>query len=438
MLKKFKMVDLIAKKRNGEAHTEEEIKFICEGIKNDTIPDYQVSAWLMAVYLKGMTFDESAILTDAVAHSGDILDLSGLGEYVVDKHSTGGVGDKATLVLIPLLAAAGIPVAKLSGRGLGHTGGTIDKLESIPGFKTSLELDEFIEEAKKTGAAIASQTAKLTPVDGKLYALRDVTATVESIPLIAASVVSKKIAAGANVIVLDVKCGSGAFMKDLNAAEDLSRTMVEIGKRLDKKITAVITSMEQPLGNAVGNSVEVIESIETLQNKGPEDLKELCLVLGAISLAHANKVSSIEEGRNVLKECFANGSAYEKFKEIVKAQGGSLEAIEDVTKLPTSKYVYELKSDKDGYINRLDALTIAQACKLLGAGREKKEDAIDYSVGIVLSKKIADKVNSGDTLAKIYANSEELAQKAVETAQQAFGFSSEPVEAPPLIYEIIE
>lgn len=438
MLKKFKMADLIAKKRNGEAHSDEEIRFICDGVKDGSIPDYQIAAWLMAVCFQGMTFDESAILTDEVAKSGDILDLSELGEYVSDKHSTGGVGDKATIALIPLLAATGMPVAKLSGRGLGHTGGTIDKLESIPGLKTALELDEFINEVKKTGAAIASQTAKLTPVDGKLYALRDVTSTVESIPLIAASVVSKKIAAGANVIVLDVKCGSGAFMKDLSHAEDLSRTMVEIGKRLNKKITAVVTSMDQPLGLAVGNSVEIKESIATLRNEGPDDLRELCLCLGAITLVNSKMAPTHEEARKMLEQHLEDGTALQKFRDIVIAQGGDVSVIDNPDKLPTAKFIYELKADKEGYISKLDALTIAKACKMLGAGREKKEDNIDYAVGVVLANKIGDKVSKGDKLLEVHANSEELGQKALEFAASAYEFSTEKIEKPTLIYEIIE
>lgn len=437
-INKFKMVDLIAKKKNGEAHTPEEIHFIIDGIKNNTIPDYQLSAWLMAICLKGMTFDESSVLTLEMANSGDVLDLSSLGEYVVDKHSTGGVGDKTTLILIPLLAAAGLPVAKLSGRGLGHTGGTIDKLESIPGFKTSLELDEFLNLVKTTGAAIASQTAHLAPADGRLYALRDVTATIDSIPLIAASVMSKKIAAGANVIVLDVKCGNGAFVKKPEDAQKLSETMVEIGKRLNKSVTCVITSMEQPLGNAVGNSIEVIESIQTLKNNGPEDLKELCLYLGAIALVKSNKAKNINAAKDILNKLLENDSAYSKFKEIVEAQDGDIIVIDNPEKLPTAKYIVEYKSDKNCYIEGLDALTIAKACKILGAGREKKGDKIDYSVGIIVNKKIGNKVHSGEVLAQIHTNSEDLGQYALNLVKQAYNFSDTMPETPRLIYEIIE
>ncbi|EKE03429.1 MAG: hypothetical protein ACD_20C00203G0002 [uncultured bacterium] len=438
VINKFRMVDLIAKKKNGEAHSKEEIQYIINGVTNNTIPDYQLSAWLMAVCLQGMTFDESAILTLEMANSGDILDLSALGEYVIDKHSTGGVGDKTTLILIPLLAAAGLPVAKLSGRGLGHSGGTIDKLESIPNFKTSLELDEFLDQVKSTGAAIASQTAHLAPADGRLYALRDVTATIDSIPLIAASVMSKKIAAGANVIVLDVKCGKGAFIKTPEDAQKLSETMVEIGKRLNKSVTCVVTSMEQPLGNTVGNSLEVLESIQTLKNEGPEDLKELCLYLGAIALVKSHKASDINSAKDILNKHLTDGSAYNKFKELVKAQNGDTSAIDNPEKLPTAKYIIEYKSDKNCYIAELDALIIAKGCKILGAGRERKEDSIDHAVGIVVNKKIADKVNSGETLAQIHTNNEELGQQALDIIKKAYKFSDTQPDQPKLIYEIIE
>ena len=432
----FKMADIISKKRDNLPHTKDEINYIINGITTGQIPDYQISSWLMAVYLNGMTIDESAFLTESMAKSGDILDLSDIGEYIVDKHSTGGVGDKATLVLIPLLASAGLNVAKLSGRGLGHTGGTIDKLESIPGFITSLEMDTFLKLVKNIGAAIASQTHHLAPADGKIYALRDVTSTVESIPLIAASVLSKKIASGANIIILDIKCGSGAFMKTLEKADELSSTMVEIGKRLDKSITAVITSMDQPLGNTVGNSIEVIESINTLKNNGPEDLKELCLYLGAISLLKAGLADNIEDGKNILNKHLEDGSAFKKFREIVIMQGGNVDFIDNPDKLYSAKYIMEVKSDVDGYVSKLDSLKIAHACKLLGAGRTKKEDKIDHAVGISLNKKIGHAVNKGEVLAKIHANSLELADKAVEMVKEAYEFSKHAPEIPKLIYKL--
>lgn len=433
----MRMVDIIASKKSGNTHSKAEIDYIIKGITEGSIPDYQISAWLMAVCFKGMNTDETAILTDAMAHSGAVLDLSSIGNFVTDKHSTGGVGDKTTLILIPLLAAAGLPVAKLSGRGLGHTGGTIDKLESIPGFKTSLELDEFLSQVKNIGAAIASQTANLAPADGKLYALRDVTSTIESIPLIAGSVVSKKIAAGANVIVLDVKCGKGAFVKTLDEAKELSNTMVEIGKRLNKSISVIISSMEQPLGNAIGNSLEVIESIQTLKNQGPEDLTELTLLLGAVSLVKSNMAQNIDEAKELLRKHLEDGSAYNKFKEIVATQGGNVDTIDSIENLPTAKYIVEVKSDTSGYVEELDALSIAKSCKLLGAGRDKKEDKIDHSVGIVLNKKVGDEVEICDLLACIYTNSFDLANEAVELVKKAYSFSETKPEKPNLVYEII-
>ena len=435
---KMRMVDIIAKKKSGNVNTQEEIDFITKGILNGTVPDYQLSAWLMAVCLKGMDFDESYMLTQSVVNSGEIMDLSSLGDIIVDKHSTGGVGDKTTLVLAALLAAAGIPVAKLSGRGLGFTGGTIDKLESIKGFKAELSNDEFINQVKNVGAAIVSQTANLTPADKKMYELRDVTATIDSIPLIAASVVSKKFAAGSNVIVLDVKCGSGAFMKTLEEAEALSVTMTEIGKRAGKPVICVITSMAQPLGNTVGNGIEVYESIKTLQNEGPEDLNDLCLYLGAISLVKAGKVKTIEEGKELLSQKLKDGSAFAKFKEMIKAQHGDVEYLENPDKLIRTKFEYELISESSGYVAKLDALTVAKASKALGTGREKKEDSIDYTAGIRLYKKIGDNVNKGESLAKIYANSEQSGQIAKEFLNQAYEISSEKPQIPELIIKVIE
>jgi len=434
----MRMSDIIAVKKSGKANTQEEINFITKGILDGTVPDYQLSAWLMAVCLQGMDFDESYMLTQAVVNSGDIIDLSSLGDIIVDKHSTGGVGDKTTLILAALLAAAGIPVAKLSGKGLGFTGGTIDKLESIKGFRAALSNEEFIEQVKNVGAAIVSQTSNLTPADKKMYELRDVTSTIESIPLIAASVVSKKFAAGSNVIVLDVKCGSGAFMKTLKEAEELSVTMTEIGKRAGKPIICVITSMEQPLGNTVGNGIEVYESIETLQNKGPDDLNELCLYLGAISLIKAGKVKTMEEGKELLTQKLKDGSAFEKFKQIIKAQSGDLEYLENPEKLIQTKFEYELISENEGYVNKLDALTVAKASKALGTGRDKKEDTIDYTAGLRLYKKIGDKVNKGEPLAKIYANSEISGQNSKEILNQAYELSIEKPQTPQLIIKVIE
>ena len=433
----MRMVDIISKKKTGQIHSEEEINFLIKGMLDGSIPDYQLSAWLMSVCLKGMTFDESAMLTQAMAESGDMLDLSELGDCIIDKHSTGGVGDKATLILAPLLAVAGFPVAKFSGRGLGFTGGTVDKLDAIPGFKTSLSNDEFFARVKDIGVAIACQTGNFTPADKKLYELRDVTATIDSIPLIASSVMSKKLAAGANAIVLDVKCGSGAFMNTLDEARELSKTMVEIGKRSGRLMSAVITSMDQPLGNTIGNGIEVFESIQTLKNEGPEDLTELCLCLGAIGLVTARKTKTIEEGKKHLSKFLENGQAYEKFLEMVKSQGGNPEYIENPEKLYETEFAFNLESEEAGYVEKLDALTIARASKILGTGRDKKEDSINYNAGIFLNKKIGDKVSKGEVLAKIFANSVEEGQKSREMLAKAFKLSENPVEPPALMLDII-
>ncbi len=438
MSKRLRMVDIIAHKKDGKEHLEEEIKFLVDGVKNKTIPDYQLSAWLMAVNIQGMSKKESAILTHEIAKSGEILDLSAIGDYIIDKHSTGGVGDKTTIILIPLLAAAGVPVAKLSGRGLGHTGGTIDKLESIPGFNTALNIDDFITTVKTHKCAIASQTSNLAPVDGILYALRDVTATVASIPLIASSVISKKIASGANVIVLDVKCGNGAFMKSVDDARVLSQTMVDIGQYLNRSIVSVITGMEQPLGNAVGNNLEVIESIETLKNKGPKDLTELCLYLGAISLVKANKVTTIREGKDVLAELLNNGKAFEQFKVMVKNQGGDVSYIDNPDKFPASKYKLKLNASKNGFIQEINAMEVGKLCKILGAGRETKEDPIDHAVGIVLNKKIGDEVEVNDLIATIHANAKEEGEATLELFSQSVIYSEFKITAPELIIDTID
>ncbi|OGI01165.1 MAG: pyrimidine-nucleoside phosphorylase [Candidatus Melainabacteria bacterium GWF2_37_15] len=434
----MRMVDLINKKKCGEAHTQEEISFLINGMLDGTIPDYQLSAWLMSVCFQGMTFDESAILTMEMAKSGDMLDLSCLGDCIIDKHSTGGVGDKTTLIVVPLLAAAGCPVAKFSGRGLGFTGGTIDKLEAIPGFRTALSTEEFLSQIKNIGAAIASQTANFTPADKKMYELRDVTATVNSIPLIASSVVSKKIAAGANVIVLDVKCGSGAFMKTADEARELAKTMVEIGKRAGKTMCAVITSMDQPLGNTIGNGIEVAECVQVLKNEGPQDLKELCLYLSAMGLVKAKKARNINEGKNYLEKFLQNGKAYEKFVEIVKYQGGDVEYIENPQRLSETQFAFEVVAEEAGYVQSLDALTAAKAAKMLGTGRDKKDDPIDYRAGVLLNKKIGDKVYKGDILAKIFANSIEQGNKSREILVQAFKLSKNPTEPTPLVVDVIE
>jgi len=427
----MKITEIINNKKLGKIHTKAEIDFLINGVLDGSIADYQTSAWLMAVYFQGLNIEETAFLTEAMAKSGDMLDLSELGEFTVDKHSTGGVGDKITLILIPLLAQAGLPVAKLSGRSLGHTGGTIDKLESIEGFDTSLPIDDFLAQVKNIGVAIAGQTLKFAPADGKLYALRDVTATVDSMGLIASSVVSKKIAAGANIIVLDVKYGSGAFIKTKELAEELSFMMSQIAAKLGRKLICAITSMEEPLGQAIGNSLEVQEAIDVLQNAGPSDTRELTLKLGAIALVEAKKATTTDEAEKILEKLLADGSAYSKFEELIKAQGGNLNK-----GLPRAKYQIKVKATKSGFIKTADALTLAKAAKLLGAGRDKKGDLIDYSVGIVLNKKIGDAVQTDELLATLHANSQEI-DEVTNMVQDAYKISDSAVTKEPLIYKIV-
>ncbi len=435
----MRVIDIIEAKKQGREHTKEEIDFLIDSLMDGTAADYQVSAWLMAVYFQGMTDDETAYLTDAMVRSGEVINLGELAGSVIDKHSTGGVGDKVTITLIPLLAACGVPVAKLSGKGLGHTGGTIDKLESIPGFNTALSIPDMIAQVKKIGVAIGAQTQKLTPADGKLYALRDVTATVDSRPLIASSVVSKKIASGADNIILDVKYGAGAFMKTPDDAVKLSEIMVKIGKKLNKNITAVITSMDEPLGRAVGNSVEIIEAIEFLKgNITDGDIAELTYDFAALSLVQLGKYPDTESAKKFIKEVISSDKALEKFRELIVTQGGDAGIIDDYTKFPPVKYTYELKADKDGYVQHIDALKIAYGCKLLGAGREKKTDEIDYGVGIFLNKKTGETVKAGDTLCTIYSNDEAKTQSAVKYCKEGILLSDTKPVVHDLIYKIIK
>jgi len=434
----MRVVDLIDKKKKKCAHSKEEIDFLINSMMNGTASDYQISAWLMAVYFCGMSDDETAFLTEAFINSGDTIDLKELAKGVVDKHSTGGVGDKVTLTLIPLLAACGVPIAKLSGKGLGHTGGTIDKLESMPDFSCNLTIEQIIEQVRQIGVAIASQTSKLTPADGKIYALRDVTATVDSFPLIASSVVSKKVASGADNIILDVKYGSGAFVKTPEEAVKLSNLMVGVGKKLNKSIIAVVTSMEEPLGRAIGNSIEVIESIEFLKGNTQGDLTDLTYEFGAIALLQVGKFDNIEKAKEYLKSVVKSGKALEKFKELISAQGADSEIVNDYNKFAQSKYKVEIQSTKEGYVSKIDAYKIAYACKLLGAGREKKTDDIDYSVGIYLNKKHCEFCKEGEVLYTIYSNDEEKTQKAKDLCDDAFEFSSEPPAKCDLIYKIIK
>lgn len=400
----MRMVDLIEKKRDGKELTTEEISFIIEGFTKDEIPDYQMSAFAMAVFFQDMTERERADLTMAMVHSGDTMDLSSIEGIKVDKHSTGGVGDTTTLVLAPLVAALGIPVAKMSGRGLGHTGGTIDKLDSIQGFHVEISKEEFIGLVNKAKIAVVGQTGNLTPADKKLYALRDVTATVNSIPLIASSIMSKKIAAGSDAIVLDVKTGAGAFMKTLGDAKKLAHAMVSIGNHVGRKTMAVISDMSQPLGFAIGNALEVKEAIDTLQGKGPKDLEELCLALGRQMVYLANKADSLEEAEKMLKEVIRNGKALAKFKEFIANQGGDASIVDHTEKLPQAAYLIEVPAKKTGVVAEIVADAIGTAAMLLGAGRATKESKIDLAVGLRLNKKVGDQVKIGEPLVTIHSN----------------------------------
>lgn len=413
----MRIYDLILKKRNGGVLTKEEIKFLIDGFTKGQVTDYQMSAFLMAVYFREMTAEEATDLTMAMVESGDRVDLSGISGFKVDKHSTGGVGDTTTLVLAPLVAASGGKVAKMTGRGLGHTGGTVDKLESIPGFKTSLTKEQFIENVNKIGLALMGQTAELAPADKVIYALRDVTATVDSIPLIAGSIMSKKLAAGSDGIVLDVKTGSGAFMEKHEDAVKLAKTMVDIGEGAGKKMVALITSMDQPLGYAVGNSIEVKEAIDTLKGNGPSDLTDLCLELGSNMLLISGLAKSVDEGKKKLKQSIAGGQAIKKFKEFVHAQGGDPSVADNPSILTQCKKVVEVKSSGSGVVQKINALEVGVASQILGAGRQKKDDVLDLSVGIYLKKKVGDRVEKDETLAVFHTDGDE---GKIRPAQEKF------------------
>ncbi|MGN0166845.1 MAG: pyrimidine-nucleoside phosphorylase [Acetatifactor sp.] len=408
----MRMYDIIMKKRNGGELTKEEIDFFIEGYTKGEIPDYQVSALMMAIYFRKMTEAETLALTMAMANSGEMLDLSAIRGVKVDKHSTGGVGDKTSLALTPMVAACGIPVAKMSGRGLGHTGGTIDKLESFPGFTTALTTEQFIENVNRIGIAIMGQTADLAPADKKLYALRDVTATVDNMSLIASSIMSKKLAAGADAIVLDVKTGSGAFMKEEADARALAEEMVKIGKNAGRKTIAVISDMDQPLGFAVGNALEVREAIDTLNGKGPADFMELCLTLGAQMLIAGGKAKDKEEAEEKLRQVIRDGSALKKLAEFVEAQGGDAGAVYEPERLPAADIQKPVLSPKEGYVSRIECDEVGICSLLLGGGRETKESEIDLSVGLVLQKKVGDYVKAGEPLAILYANNAGRAEEA--------------------------
>lgn len=433
----MRMYDIIMKKRNGGTLSKEEIEFFIGGYTAAEIPDYQVSALMMAIYFQGMNEEETLNLTLAMAHSGDLLDLSAITGIKVDKHSTGGVGDKTSLALTPMVAACGIPVAKMSGRGLGHTGGTIDKLESFNGFSTGLTKEQFIKNVNEIGIAIMGQTADLAPADKKLYALRDVTATVDNMSLIASSIMSKKLAAGADAIVLDVKTGSGAFMKAEEDALLLAEEMVRIGKQAGRKTIAVVSDMDQPLGFAVGNALEVKEAIATLKGNGPEDFVELCLTLGSCMLLAGGKAKNVDEARTLLKQVIADGSALRKLAQFVEAQGGDAAAVYDPELLPKAAIVRPVPAPWDGYISHITCDEVGVASLLLGGGRETKESKIDLSVGLVLCAKVGDFVHAGEPLAYLHANDPQKADAAMERFLNAYQFSKEPVERPALIKKMI-
>lgn len=432
-----RMVDLINKKKHGEGLSNEELNFIVNGYTRGEIPDYQMSAFLMAVYFKGMNKQETADFTLAFANSGDMVDLSEIKGIKVDKHSTGGVGDKISLIVIPLVALSGIPVAKMSGRGLGHTGGTIDKLESIEGFKIELTSEEFIDNVNKYKMAIVGQSGNLTPADKKIYALRDVTATVDSIPLIASSIMGKKIAAGSDAIVLDVKVGSGAFMKSIDEARELAKTMVDIGKSLNRNTVAVVTDMNQPLGHEVGNANEVREAIEVLRGNGCEDETTVALTIAAYMTVLGGAYPDYDTAYKKLSEKIKSGEAIEKFKELVRIQGGNPEVIDNPDMLPSSKFNVEVKALENGYVTAIDTEKIGVSAMLLGAGRKTKDDKIDYSAGITMVRKVGDIVNKNDTLCILHTNMKNCSE-AEEMIQSAYTIGSNKPEAVKYIYDIIK
>lgn len=430
------MVDIIEKKRDGKELTTEEIQFCIKGYTDGSIPDYQMSALTMAIVFQGMSEAERATLTMAMVESGDQIDLSAIHGIKVDKHSTGGVGDTTTLVLGPLVASVGVPVAKMSGRGLGHTGGTIDKLESVEGFHVELENEEFVRLVNQNKIAVIGQSGNLTPADKKLYALRDVTGTVESIPLIASSIMSKKIAAGADAIVLDVKTGAGAFMKTLEDSRELAKAMVRIGNNVGRRTMAVISDMSQPLGFAIGNALEVKEAIDTLKGEGPEDLTELCLTLGSHMVLLADKATNVKEARQMLKNAIKDGSALETLKVFLRSQGGDDSVVDDPSRLPQASFKIEVEAKEEGYIAEIIADEIGTAAMLLGAGRATKESEIDLAVGLLLKKKIGDQVQVGESIVTIYSNFEDV-QEVKEKIYNSISITKEKVSAPILVHEEI-
>ncbi len=434
----FRAVDVIRKKRDGRELSRNEIESLVNAYTLNAIPDYQVSAWLMAVVLRGMTRAETAALTDAMLRSGEVLDLSSLPVKKVDKHSTGGVGDKTSLVLAPLAAAAGVAVPMISGRGLGHTGGTLDKLEAIPGFNVNLTVAEFRRVLETCGCAMIGQTAEIAPADRRLYALRDVTGTVESPYLICASIMSKKLAEGVDALVLDVKTGSGAFMKSEKDAAFLAELMVETGERMGKQVVALITDMDQPLGKMIGNALEVVEVVEVLRGEGPEDLRQLCLELAGWMLHLGGISNTVAEGKKQSEKLIASGKALDKFRQMVELQGGDPETIDDPKKLPQARHTMNLSSPRSGYLASLQCEQVGTACVILGGGRERKEDAVDPAVGIVLHKKVGDAVSSGESMATIHYNAETRVARARQLLEESYQIAdSPPEEKRPLIHRVI-
>ena len=433
----MRMYDIIMKKRNGFPLTKEEIYYFVDGFTNGTIPDYQASALLMAIYFQHMNYEETLNLTMAMADSGEHLDLSGISGIKADKHSTGGVGDKTTLVLAPMVAAVGVKTAKMSGRGLGHTGGTIDKLESFPGFSTTLSQEQFVKNVNDIGLAVTGQTGNITPADKKIYALRDVTGTVDNISLIASSIMSKKLAAGADVIVLDVKTGNGAFMKNIKDATELAKTLVDIGNGAGKKTYAVISEMNEPLGYAIGNSLEVIEAIDTLKGNGPRDLYNLCIELGSLMVAASDQNISLEQAKQILKKTIEDGSAYRKFKEFIESQGGNPSDVDNCHDLIKVNQVLDIKSFQSGYIAGIQTENIGNAVMMLGGGRQKKGDSIDHSVGVIIKKKVGEQVKEGESLATVYINNTDNLDTVLGLIENSFIISEEKIKEPELIKGII-
>lgn len=433
----MRAVDIIIKKRDSEELTREEIEFFVGGFTRGDISDYQVSAWAMAVLLNGMSDQETTDLTLAMAHSGDVLDLTGVVPVAVDKHSTGGVGDKTTLVVEPLVAACGLPVGKMSGRGLGFSGGTLDKMESIPGFNTQLTQQDFKRQLKEVGLVLTGQSGDLAPADGKLYALRDVTGTVQSIPLIASSIMSKKIAAGAQAIVLDVKVGLGAFMKNLDEARRLAQLMVSIGRLSGRRVVGLISDMNQPLGLAVGNALEVREAIDTLHGGGPEDFREHCLVVAAHLLELGNKADSLENARRMAEEALASGAAWRMFVTLVKAQGGDASFVENPDRLPAAPLIEEVRAPRSGNLAQIDAREVGETSVELGAGRARKEDPIDHAVGIVLHHKVGERVEQGEPLFTIHTNDQARLEAARARLLKSITWSDDPCDPLPLFYDVI-